>query len=319
MKSLGFIRKRWFLLALASVCALTLIDASGSVAALGKLFKDQKGADLVIFLIFLASGLILDRKQIREGVGDLKGTVSALATSFVIAPAVAYGLSCLPLHPEVRIGLFLVAVMPTTLTSGVVMTGAAGGNMAHALLITVVASAVSVFSVPLSLGALLGAGGHAGAVPIEKGKMMLQIAILVLAPLVIGLSLRPRRARLVGALQKGVPIFNQSMILAIVWMALSGAREAVLGGGARSFQVLVLSFAFHGLLLLAALALVWVLKIGPGRRESVLFMGGQKTLPLSVLIQATLFPGYGLALAFCVVHHFVHLIMDGYLVHRLAR
>jgi hypothetical protein len=46
-------------------------------------------------------------------------------------------------------------------------------------------------------------------------------------------------------------------------------------------------------------------------------MGGQKTLPLSVLLQGKLFPQYGMALAFCVFHHFVHLTMDGYLVGKL--
>ena len=60
-----------------------------------------------------------------------------------------------------------------------------------------------------------------------------------------------------------------------------------------------------------------ILAIGPGRRESVIFMGSQKTLPLSVILQVTLFPDYGLALVVCVVHHVLHLIMDAYLVERL--
>ncbi len=35
------------------------------------------------------------------------------------------------------IGLFLVAVMPTTMNSGVIMTGASGGNPAQALIVCV--------------------------------------------------------------------------------------------------------------------------------------------------------------------------------------
>jgi solute carrier family 10 (sodium/bile acid cotransporter), member 7 len=319
VKALEFIKKRWFLFALAAVCSITLIDASEHVAALGNWCKAHGGADVVIFLIFLASGLILNNDQIRRGIGDLKGTALALAIIFLIAPLVAYGITLLPIDRGVRIGLFLVAVMPTTMTSGVVMAGAAGGNMAHALLITVLANGMSVFTIPLSLGVLLGIGGEGGAVSIEKGRMMVQIALLVLVPLMIGIVLRPRRPGLAVALGKGVPVFNQSMILAIVWMALSGARGAVLSGGGRTLQVLVLAFLFHAALLVVAFVLVKLLRVGPGRRESVIFMGGQKTLPLSVLLQTTLFPGYGLALAFCVIHHFVHLMMDGYLVHRLAR
>jgi sodium/bile acid cotransporter 7 len=57
--------------------------------------------------------------------------------------------------------------------------------------------------------------------------------------------------------------------------------------------------------------------MGPGRRESILFMGGQKTLTLSIILQVSLFPQYGLALAVCVLHHIIHLMMDGYLVEKL--
>ncbi|MBW2597910.1 MAG: bile acid:sodium symporter [Deltaproteobacteria bacterium] len=48
-------------------------------------------------------------------------------------------------------------------------------------------------------------------------------------------------------------------------------------------------------------------------------MGSQKTLPLSVILQVSLFPQYGLALVVCVLHHLVHLLMDGYLVGRLRK
>jgi hypothetical protein len=34
------------------------------------------------------------------------------------------------------------------------------------------------------------------------------------------------------------------------------------------------------------------------------------------MLQVTLFPQYGVALAFCVLHHFIHLMMDSYLVGR---
>ena len=319
MKALDYVKKRWFLFGLAAVCLITLVDGSGHVALLGRWCKAQGGAGAVIFFIFLASGLILNNDQIRKGIGDMKGTALALMLIFVMAPVVAYALTLLPMDPGARIGLFLVAVMPTTMTSGVVMTGAAGGNMAHALFITVLANAMSVLTIPLSLGVLLGIGGEGGTASIEKGRMMMQIALLVLIPLMIGIVLRPGRAGLAGALHKGVPVFNQAMILAIVWMALSGARGAVLGGGARTLQVLVLAFLFHAALLGIAFVLVKLLRVGPGRRESVIFMGAQKTLPLSVLLQTILFPGYGLALSFCVMHHFVHLMMDGFLIHRLAR
>ncbi len=77
-------------------------------------------------------------------------------------------------------------------------------------------------------------------------------------------------------------------------------------------------FLFHGVLVGSAFAATSIFKIGKNRRESVIFMGGQKTLPLSVILQVTLFPEAGIVLAVCVIHHIVHLLMDSFLVRKLA-
>jgi len=310
------IKQNWFIIALVGVCVVTLIDVTGTIAGMGKWFKSHSGADAVICTIFLCSGLILKREEIRAGLRDIRGAVIALVIIFAVAPLAAYVIGSLPLDPAVRIGLFLVSVMPTTMSSGVVMTGAAGGNIAHALLITVLANGLSIVTIPFSLALLL---QTVDSVPIDKVRMMIQMALLVLLPLLLGLFLRPKKGALLTTLHKGIPVLNQCLILSIVWMGLSDAKETVLSGGAQVFIILILSFFFHALLLAAGFLAIRLFRIPKGRLESILFMGGQKTLPLSVLLQGKLFPQYGMALAFCVFHHFVHLTMDGYLVGRLNR
>jgi len=314
-----FLKKNWFFIGIIALSTLTLIDSSGTTAGLGRWWKAHHGADTIIFLIFFLSGLILQTREIKAGLRDVTGTLLTLALIFLIAPALACVLALYPMDPGIRIGLFLVAVMPTTLTSGVVMTGTAGGNMAHALLITIMANGMSILTVPFSLAWLLQMEGGLIALPIDKARMMVQIGLLVLLPLFLGLMLRPKGGPHKVMVHKIVLILNQCLVLAIVWIALSGAKAALLDSRAQMFFVLLLSFFFHGILLVAAFLMGGIGRLGPGRRESLIFMGGQKTLPLSVLIQMTLFPTYGLALAFCVVHHIIHLIMDSYLVGRLAR
>ena len=310
------IKQNWFLIALVGICILTLVDVTNTLAGMGKWFKSRGGADVVICTIFFCSGLILKRAEIHAGLRDIRGAVIALVVIFIVAPLAAFNIGLLPLDPAVRIGLFLVSVMPTTMSSGVVMTGACGGNIAHALLITVVANGLSIVTVPFSLALLL---QTVESVPIDKVRMMIQMALLVLLPLLLGLFLRPKKGAFLTSLQKGIPVLNQCLILSIVWMGLSDAKDAVLGGGAQLFIILVLAFFFHAILLAVGFLSIRLFHIPRGRLESILFMGGQKTLALSVLLQVKLFPQYGLALAFCVFHHFIHLMMDGYLVGRLNR
>jgi len=311
---LAFVRKNWFLLGLLAVSGATLLDGTETVAGIGKWCKEHRGADVVIFLVFLGSGLLLQRHEIRNGIGDVRGTLIATAIIFAAAPVIAWLLALAPLDREVKTGLFLVAVMPTTLSSGVVMTGAAGGNIAHALLVSLLTNGLAAVTAPLSLALLLNISGNSTALLIDKGALMAQIGLLVLTPLFFGLALRPALQRFAGLFRKGIPVLNQCFVLAVIWMALSEARPTVLGGGLQAILVVVLASVFHALLLAAAFGASALFRLGPGRRETIIFMGGQKTLPLSILLQIKLFPDFGLTLVFCVVHHFVHLIMDGYLV-----
>ena len=81
--------------------------------------------------------------------------------------------------------------------------------------------------------------------------------------------------------------------------------------------VLLVSF-FHAAMLGTAVFFAKAIDLDRKRKTALIFMGSQKTLPLSVLVQATLFPSLGLSLAVCVVHHVVHLMTDAYLVGRMG-
>jgi sodium/bile acid cotransporter 7 len=272
---------------------------------------------MVIFAIFLFSGLALDAGLLRKGLGDFRASLAALSMIFLVSPLVALGFRYLPLDVQILTGLFLVAVMPSTLSTGVVMTNVAGGNTAHALFVTILANALAVFSIPLVLSLLLATLGDTRSIQIDKAAIMLKIAWLVLVPLMVGAVLQITARKWIARLQRKAHLINQLLVLSIVWMGMCQSRAALLAGGPAIFPIVAVTGGFHLLLVLIALAFSKLLAIGPGRRESVIFMGGQKTLPLSVILQVTLFPEYGLVLVICVVHHVLHLIMDAYLVEKL--
>ena len=300
-----------------AIFVVTIVDTTETISGMGQWLKGHHGPAVTVILIFFFSGLLLESDQIRSGVKDIKGTLGALSIIFLISPLAALLPGYLPLDTGVKIGMFIVAVMPTTLSSGVVMTGAAGGNMAHALVITILSNGLAVFSIPLVLSFLLNLVGGTTEIALDKSAMMLKIAGLVVVPLCMGLALKYYSRMISPKMGTRLQLLNQCFILMIVWMALSPARGVIVDSTGLIGWILGLVFIFHGVLLISAVILSWGLQLGPGRRESVIFMGGQKTLPLSVMLQVSLFPQYGLALVVCVVHHIVHLLMDGYLVGKL--
>ena len=312
-----WLKRYWFFLSLLALCVATAADASGILAASGAWLKAHRGPDMVVVCIFLFSGFSLSPEQLKDGLMDVKGTLLAFTVIFVAAPLAAIVLSRIPLDTGIVIGLFLVAAMPSTLSSGVVMTAAAGGSAAHALVTTIAANSLAVFTIPYCLSLLLMTIGLSTAVTIDKAAIMLKIGMLVILPLAAGMTARHFWPTLLRRLEPKINLANQFLILFVVWIALSQTRDMLVGGGATVAIVVTLAVVYHGLLLLAAWGLVRLAGRERGRRESVLFMGGQKTLPLSIILQMSLFPQYGVALIVCVLHHIVHLMMDGYLVERL--
>lgn len=319
MDLLNLLRKYNFLFGLFLVAAFTLADTRGITTGAGLWLKEHHGPDCVIVLIFFLSGLALDTSTIRSGLSDIKGTLAALLLIFIIAPLLTLPFSFFQPDKSVLIGLFLVAVMPTTLSSGVVMTGSSGGNIAHALLITIVANSLAVITIPLTLSLLLTITGDSRTIEIDQLPIIIKIATLVLLPLVTGIILRRKLQSVLRPFLPYTVICSQIGILTMVWMALCQGRITILANLDAVFPVLTIIFFFHLALILMGLLLTRLLGLKKGRRESVIFMGGQKTLPLSIILQVSLFPEFGLALVVCVLHHVIHLIMDGFLVEYLKK
>ncbi len=311
------LRKNWFMLGLVGVALGTVADSTGFTISPGLWLKSHKGPDFVIVLIFLLSGLALNTDQIRSGIADVRGTLLALLLIFLIGPLVAILFTFLPLETGTIIGLFLVAVMPSTLSSGVVMTGAAGGNMAHALVITIIANSLAVFTIPIVLTLLFSLTGESRSIEIAQLPIMIKIGTLVLLPLISGIVLRNRFGGLLRPFLPYTATCNQLGILLIVWMALCSGREAIVAGLDSIVMVLFVVSGFHLVLVVIALTVTRIVRIPKKRRESIIFMGGQKTLPLSVILQVTMFSEFGIALVMCVTHHIIHLIMDAYLIRYL--
>jgi len=311
-------RKHWFTIGLFLVFCLTLADGTGAIPSAGKWLKQHRGPDAIIFLVFLFSGLMLQSHQIKSGIRDTEGTLLALILILIISPAVAVIPAMAPLDRSITIGLFLVAAMPTTLSTGIVMTGACGGNIAHALGISILSNGIAVFTVPFTLSCLLLLVDSAAPIWIDKSAIMLRIGILVATPLGLGMALKAAFQLDGSRLSPTLQMLNQCFVLAIVWISLSQSRSDILGSISTLPWIAALAFCYHGVILATAGLLLWLFRIPAGRRESIVFTGGQKTLVLSVILHLSLFPTYGLALVFCVIHHIVHLLMDGYLVVRMG-
>lgn len=314
---LQFGKQYWFLIALLCISLTTVVGRSEVLFNAGRFIRDNHGPDIIMALIFLFSGFTLNVQKVKEGLLDIRGTIMTLVAVFVVAPILAAVFSLFPLDEEIVKGLFLVAVMPSTLSSGVVMTAAAGGNAAHALLATIISNSLSTVTIPFSLTMLLSLLDQSVAIHVNNLAILAKIFYLAILPLCAGMIGRSMFPSLIHRWEKEVILLCQFFVLFVVWIAISQTGEIVSNGGLKVFVLLFTVAVYHAFLLLACWGMVLLSGRKRGKRESILFIGGQKTLPLSIVLQMSIFPGSGMVLLVCVLHHIVHLIMDAYLVEKL--
>jgi solute carrier family 10 (sodium/bile acid cotransporter), member 7 len=312
------IKKQWFLISLMALFFLVCLDWTDILAGWGIYLKTHKAPSAMIFLIFIISGLLIEGRQVRAGLKDVTATLLALSVILVFAPVAAGLLSFIPMDTGIIVGLFIVSVMPSTLSSGIVMTGTAGGNMAHALFVTILSNFISIFSIPLILGLLLTFLNQEKIFVLDQKAMIVKLTFLVLLPLLIGIVVKLLFFKNDRIKKYKLQLVNQWLIVGIVFISLGGAKQVLMGKGIQVLLICALVVVFHLILLGVSFSLVKIFNVGKGRCESVIFMGSQKTLALALMLQVTYFPEFGMALVVCVIHHIVHLMMDGYLSTRMG-
>ena len=86
------------------------------------------------------------------------------------------------LKNEFVVGLAIFAVMPTTNSSGVVLTGLAKGNVGLSLVLSVATNILGVFTVPVMLTLVVGAKDA----NIDLWKLLGNLCLIILLPVVIG-------------------------------------------------------------------------------------------------------------------------------------
>ncbi|MCL6416175.1 bile acid:sodium symporter [Aestuariirhabdus sp. Z084] len=271
----------------------------------------------MVVVIFVINGYQtrLQGTAVASGYGRL--VLSAILINLIIAPWIAWGVATLlPLGTALSVGILVMAAVPSTLSSAIVMTRIAGGDATASLMLTVILNLLGVFSIPLMLSGTL---GTSGLVELSPWNLLYKLALLVLLPFVIGMLLRRWREWPVPAWVLGY--LPSLCVIGTVWMLLSRSHQTLLSVAVNE----VLWAALASLLVHSALLCLsyWAGKYHisePAKRLALLFTASQKTLPVAISVMAAMAIGplAGLALLCCIVFHFLQLLMDSVIAARLV-
>jgi solute carrier family 10 (sodium/bile acid cotransporter), member 7 len=145
-------------------------------------------ANWCVVLIFLLAGIKLKTAELRNAVKFPKALIVGVILILFITPL--FGFIFLALdgameYPEFVTGLTMFAVLPTTISSGVVITGLAKGNVGLSLVLSVSTNILGVLTVPFMLAFVLGADGS----EMKPWELLGKLCLTILVPVVIGKAL----------------------------------------------------------------------------------------------------------------------------------
>jgi sodium/bile acid cotransporter 7 len=275
---------------------------------------------LAIVIIFILSGWNLAVREIRPGRELVGALLAALLVNLVGGPLIAaLLLQFIPNGNGLALGLAVIACVPTTISSGIVITRMAGGNFAWALVMTMLLTLVGTLLLPFTLPLFLATTAR---LELDSLSLLATLSAIVIAPLSAGILLRRTGLRLPNPVTDYLPT---SCVLVVVWTAVSQYAGAV-----RSMDLLQLllytttAAAFHGLLLGLSWIAGRVLGLPWRDRLALLVVAAQKTLPLAVtalIAVERIHPNPGavaVATVFCVLHQQIQIVFDAGLAQWLA-
>jgi BASS family bile acid:Na+ symporter len=170
---------------------------------------------IALGVLMLGMGLGLIPADFQRITRYPKAVIIGLVNQIIILPIVGFIIaSLLPLRPEIAVGLMIIAICPGGPSSNV-LTYLAKGDVALSVTLTAFSSIITIFTIPvLASLALQHFMGQQAALSLPIGSTMLQIFLIILLPMVIGMTIRQYFPLLAKNLE---PITNR---LAVIFLAV---------------------------------------------------------------------------------------------------
>jgi sodium/bile acid cotransporter 7 len=323
----AWIRENGFVLGLFCVVLLAFANPNPG-ARHGWLHPDlveNAGVALILFL----QGLSMPLEKIRKGAGNWQLHAIIQSFTFVIFPLVGLGLGTvlrsiwLDEPQAIRDGFLYLCVLPSTVSTSVVLTSVAGGNTAAAILSAAFSNIVGVILTPLLVSLLMHATGRTGTG--SFGPLLLEITMLTLLPFAGGAGLRPFVRDWVDAHKKWVNRISNGVILFFVYSAFcDSVKEKVWHeyGILLTVQVLICVATLFGVMSFLIYLAARLARLDRDDGIACYFCSVKKTLAMGVPLAMLIFGSradLSLILLPIMFYHPFQLFVNGLLANRWAK
>lgn len=312
----------WFLAGMAAAVLLAwLIPDPG---ARGGSLHPEVLTKAGVALIFFLHGVALSFESLKAGTLRWPLHLVVQSCTFLFFPLLGLALFWLAgdrMSADLKLGFFYLCALPSTVSSSVAMTAAARGNVPAAVFNATLSSLLGVVLTPLWVGLL----GHSRGSSMPMGKVILDLVIWLVVPLMVGQLCRPWLGAWAARNKKFIHLADRGTILLLVYTSFCDSMKQGVWSG-QGFGTVSLTLALSALIFFAVLSAVgWMcdrMGFPIEDRIAAVFCGSKKTLASGVPMAQLIFgahPGLSLILLPILIYHPLQLIICGALASRWAR
>lgn len=189
---------------------------SQAVPEPARVVLDHRGLDACLAALVLVTALTIPLSRVTALRHQSRRLLAALATSTLVLPALSWAVARMVSAASLRRGVTVVGVAPAEIAS-VAATSLAGGEAGVAAVLLVATTLVTITGAGLALRAL------GGASHLDAAGLLGHLALIVGAPLLVGLIVRARVAA-VPRFEERLTRISLALVTVLVWLVASQVR-----------------------------------------------------------------------------------------------
>jgi len=276
-----------------------------------------------VMLIFFFYGIKLSYQQIKEGLKNWKLHIAIQCFTFILFPLLLLLLKPMAqtmLQEQFWLSFFFLAVLPSTVSSSVVMVSIARGNIPAAIFNASISGLIGVIITPFMMQVFLDFEQEHVITTVYAG-LFKEIII----PVLLGLLVQPYLGKFANRYGKTLTLFDKSVILLIVYISFA---ESFASGVFQSVGTQYILWVFIGVVILFSLIyfIIWILtkyvfKFNRADQITALFCGSKKSLTHGSVFGKFIFynnPHTGLYFLPLMIFHAFQILVITWIAQRYA-
>lgn len=321
------IQQQWFLLGMITAVVIgSLFPAAG---ARGGILHSETSVDLGIALVFFLHGVNLPLDSLRRGVLAWRVHLVVQSLTYIFFPLLWLLLNAIFnawIPSDLMLGFCYLAALPSTISSSVAMTALARGDIPIAIFNATLSGLLGIIFTPLLIsffgGLFLQTGSAAHGMPL--GETMLNIAKLLLLPIVIGQIVRPFAGNWFARVKSYTNNIDRIVILFIVYAAFCNSAQSGMwqhNGIGLIATTLAGDAIFLAIILWLSTFIAKKLNFSREQEIAIVFCGSKKTLASGAPMASLIFgahPALGMIVLPIMLYHQLQLFVCSWLANRYA-